>query len=140
VAGTVELDPRSRRAMKDNRYPITNAGIGNVIGEMITTWTRERRYAEIDVKILEGYKVDGRECTCIQIYHPTPRREFRFCLARIFIDKELKLPVRFEGYDWPRRRGGKPELVEAYTYTKLRLNAKLAERDFDTRNPRYSFY
>lgn len=140
VAGTVELDPRSRRAMKNSRYPITNAGLGNMIDEMISTWTRERRYGEINVKILEGYKVDGRECTGIQIYHPTPRREFRFCLARIFIDNELKLPVRYEGYDWPRRRGGKPELVEAYTYTRLKINPGLSARDFDTRNPQYSFY
>ena len=140
VVGTVELEPTSRRALKDSRRPVTQAGIGHIIDEMLTTWERERRYGEIDVKLFKNAKVGGRQCVCIQVYHPVPRREFQYCLSRVYIDEELKLPIRFEGYDWPRRHGRQPELVEAYTYTKLKLNPGMSEQDFDVRNPQYAFY
>jgi hypothetical protein len=64
---------------------------------------------------------------------------FRFCLARIFVDDELKIPIRYESYDWPREAGGPPELIEEYTYLDLKLNNGFTDEDFDTRNPDYHF-
>jgi hypothetical protein len=47
--------------------------------------------------------------------------------------------VRLQNYDFPSRRGGKPELVEDYFYTNFRANTGLTDLDFDTRNPAYAF-
>ncbi len=71
--------------------------------------------------------------------HPVPRRNFLFHLARIFVDDELGVPVRYEAYDWPREPGGAPELIEEYTYLDLKLNNGFTEADFDVRNPNYAF-
>jgi hypothetical protein len=57
----------------------------------------------------------------------------------ISIDKELNLPIRFEAYDWPARPGHEPLLMEEYTYSNLRLNVGLKERDFDPNNTQYSY-
>ncbi|MBI3463960.1 MAG: DUF1571 domain-containing protein [Planctomycetes bacterium] len=140
IAGTLELEPTSERAMRHSRHAITEAGIGNLIAQMVSSFDRERRYAETEVKLFRNAKVEGRPCVCIQVLHPVPRREFEYHVSRLYIDDELKLPIRFEGYDWPARRGAQPELIEEYTYTKLRLNVGLSDLDFDVRNPQYSFY
>ena len=33
-------------------------------------------------------------------------------MARVFIDDKLRIPIRYAAWDWPRRQGGKPELIE----------------------------
>ena len=71
--------------------------------------------------------------------HPTPRKQFRFHLARVFIDDELQVPIRYEAYDWPKEQGGKPLLIEEYTYLKLDVNKGYTDEDFDEDNPNYKF-
>ena len=68
-----------------------------------------------------------------------PRRNFRFHLARVFIDDELKIPVRYEAYDWPQETGGQPVLMEEYTYMNVQVNQGFADIDLDPRNPGYKF-
>ncbi len=59
--------------------------------------------------------------------------------ARIFVDDQLNVPVRYEAYEWPRQPGGKPELIEEYTYLNLKLNNGFTDADFDTHNKDYHF-
>ncbi len=139
VGGTVWLDPRSRRAMEGNRHPITEAGIGNMIDKLVEGWDREMNAQDSVVEIKENIRVDGRPCIMIVSNHPERSQRFTFHEVRVYIDKELGLPIRFEGYDWPSRRGGKKVLLEEYTYRNLRLNVGLTARDFNPSNPSYSF-
>jgi hypothetical protein len=60
-------------------------------------------------------------------------------LAQVFIDDELKLPVRYCAYLWPQTAGGEPELLEEYTYQNIKVNVGLTDADFDQANPKYSF-
>ena len=135
----MKLDPHGRRVKRSSRHAITEAGIGRMIQTMQTTWKRELIHQGMDVKLLKNAQVNQRPCIAIQIYHPEPKREFAFCLTKVYIDQELKLPIRIESYDWPRRRGENPVLVESYTYTNLKINIGFTDIDFDVRNPRYSF-
>ena len=57
----------------------------------------------------------------------------------MFVDDQLKLPIRYEQYDWPKGSGAEAELVEEYTYVNLRLNNSFTDVDFDVRNPNYAF-
>ena len=68
-----------------------------------------------------------------------PRRNFIFHLARIFIDDELNIPIRYEAYGWPSRTGDLPVLEEEYTYLDVKLNNGFTDDDFDIRNPNYGF-
>ena len=97
------------------------------------------KYGECEVKFFKGAKINDRICTCIQVVHPVPRRNFLFHLARIFVDDELNLPVRYESYDWPKEAGAAPELMEEYTYLNLKLNNGFTDADFDIKNPNYGF-
>ena len=73
-----------------------------------------------------------RPCYRIETIRTERRPEFYCYRSVLYIDKENKLPVRNENYDWPRR-GGDPngELVESYSYTGLRLNVRLPDATFD---------
>jgi hypothetical protein len=96
IAGMVSIDPTSDRAMEGNRYPVTNAGIHNLLRKLIHFHEQESQYGECDVKIMSGAKINGRSCTVVQVSHPVPRKNFKFHLMRTFYDDELNLPVRWE--------------------------------------------
>ncbi len=137
--GTVSLSPTSAMAMQGQRYPITELGIYNLTKRLIEVGEHDKQFGECDVKFFDGAKVNGRVCTVIQVTHPVPRRNFLFNIARIYLDKELNLPVRYEAYDWPSQAGGPPELLEEYTYMNVKINQGFTDADFDARNPAYKF-
>ncbi len=139
VAGTLALDPRSARAMDGNRHPITEAGLGNMIDTIHERWSTEMSPEETKVTINPNVLVQKRPCTMIESTHPQKRPGFLFYSVRVYIDKELGLPIHLEGFDWPKRPGAKPELVEEYSYLNLRLNVGLKAADFDPANRAYSF-
>ena len=137
--GTVSLKPDGVIAMQGNRYPITEIGLLNLVRRLIEVAEADTKYGECEVKFYKGAKVADRVCTCIEAVHPVPRRNFRFHLARIFVDDELNIPIRYEAYSWPTTPGGAPELIEEYTYLDVKLNPGFTDSDFDIRNPNYQF-
>ncbi len=126
-------------AMKDRRHPITELGMRDMCRGLIHLLESDRCQADCKVRILRGAKINQRPCTCIEIWHPVRREGCPFCRVRIFIDDKLKLPTRYERYDWPETPDGNPELVEEYTYVDIRLNNGFNDAEFDPRNPNYAF-
>jgi hypothetical protein len=137
--GTVSLKPDGMIAMRGQRYPLTEIGLLNMVRRLVEVGKQDMQYGECEVKYFQGAKINDRTCTCIQVVHPVPRRNFLFHLARIFVDEELNLPLRYESYDWPKEKGGQPQLLEEYTYLNLKLNNGFTDEDFDTHNPNYRF-
>jgi hypothetical protein len=139
LAGTLEIEPTSARAMEENRHPITHAGIGALIETIARRWAAELNPDESLVLFDSNLTIGPRRCTMIEAIHPQSRPHFQFYKVRLFIDTELNLPIRFEGYDWPSEPGAAADLVEEYSYIDLKLNVGLVDIDFDTCNPQYSF-
>lgn len=133
--GWVSLNPTAVMMMKGQRYPITMTGIRMLTQRMIEMGEQETKFGECEVKFFKGAKINGRSCMCIQVKHPTPRKQFAFHLARIFIDEEMTVPVRYAAYTWPKQEGGKPVLEEEYTYVNLKLNNGFTDADFDDQAP-----
>ncbi len=136
---TVHLDPKGTIAMMGQRYPITKIGIQNLVEELIIKGEGQRKYGECDVRFFRNTKINKRKCTMIQVMHPHRRDHFDFYRARIFIDDELNLPIRYAAWSWPETPGGDPVLLEEYTYLNLKLNVGLTDRDFDPGNSAYHF-
>jgi hypothetical protein len=139
IAGTVSLKPTSMLAMQGQRYPITEIGILNLTRRLIEVGEEDKKYGECEVKFFNGAQINKRPATVIQVVHPVPRRNFRFHMARIFVDEQLNMPIRYEAYDWPAAPGEKPPLLEEYTYVDVKLNVGLTDADFDKTNPNYGF-
>jgi len=138
IAGTMYLDPNCPKAMEENRHPVTEAGIGALIDTVCKAWDSELIPGQSVVNFHHS-RVGGRPCTMIESVQPRRSPGFLFHKVKLYIDDEVGLPIRFEGYDWPRRPGSEPELMEEYSYLDLKLNVGLRDRDFDPANQEYSF-
>ena len=137
---TVKLKPDSFLAMRGNRYPITHLGIKNLAHKLVERANQDKALGlPVEVKFFKGAKIAKRSVTCIQVTHPERHPKHLFYKARVFIDDELNVPIRYEAYDWPKEKGGKPLLIEEYTYLKLDVNKGYTDEDFDEDNPNYKF-
>ena len=139
VAGTMHLDPEGSMAMEENRHPITEAGLGSMIQTVKKRWDDELHPGESVLTFHPQAKVGDRPCLMVESVHPRPGPSFLFYKVKLYVDKELGLPIRFEAYDWPKHPGAEPELMEEYTYINLKLNIGLTDRDFDPANKLYSY-
>lgn len=138
---TTAVDPFGELAMERNRYPITHTGIQRLFEELLAVGQEELQNPldELEYRQVNGVKIDGRICRMLEFSHPVQRDNYRYHIARIFVDEELDLPIRHAAYDWPDEEGGKPKLLEEFTYLHLKLNVDLADWDFDHRNEEYGF-
>ena len=139
IAGTMSLDPKGSMAMEENRHPVTEAGIGALIASVARHWSTELTPGESRVTFHKNLRVDNHPCTMIESVHPQKHPSYLFHMVKLYIDHEHGLPIRFEAYDWPKRPGASPELVEEYSYLNLRTNVGLRDQDFDVSNPQYSY-
>ncbi len=137
---TMPLAPTGMMAMRGQRYPITEIGVENLIVKLIERGTSARQHPDVTCTFRKNAKVKDRQCTMLEVLQPTRHPGLEFYQAQVFIDDEYNLPIRYVAYDWPRREGQTPELIEEYNYVDLKLNVGLTDADFDPRNPQYSFY
>ncbi len=138
---TVWLRPTSMLAMRNQRYPITELGIENLVDKLIERGEMDRAAGNrgCEVTFSENAKINGRVCTLLQIKNPAPSPALDFHLAQIFVDDELNVPIRYAAYDFPTTPGGKPQVIEEYTYLNIKLNVGLTDKDFDHNNSDYNF-
>lgn len=136
---TFQLDPESWLAMKGQRYPIYEAGMENLIVKLIEKAERDRGAGDCEVSYRTGVKVNGRECDVIQVTHPEQRKPYDFHIAKVYIDKELRIPIRYQAHLWPDAGSKKPKLLEEYTYLNVKLNQGFTDEDFNPKNSQYSF-
>jgi hypothetical protein len=134
MLGKIPLDPNGTKAMSGQRHPITDVGMRNLTNKLTKMWESELQFAECNVTAVPGKKVEGRPATLVQVVHPTARQNFKFHIARLFLDEELKVPVHFDAFLWPTQDGGQPQLEESYTYSNLKVNNGFTARDFDPNN------
>jgi Protein of unknown function (DUF1571) len=139
LIGTVSIPPTGPIAMFGQRYPITELGLANLVQRLIEVGEHDEQLGECSVWQHDDAKVGDRPCISFTVLHPTKRAGLLFHIARIFVDKELMVPLHYEAYDWPEKPGEPPPLLEQYTYARLRMNPGLTDDDFDQNNPAYNF-
>jgi hypothetical protein len=130
--GFMNLDPRDPRAQEGNRHAITEAGIGHLIEQYSQGWEQLRRWNRTQVRIAE-YDYNRRRCTRVEAIHlENIGGQLPFQRSVVYFDKENRLPIRVENYDWPRQGGAQGgELLEEYSYADLRLNVGLGDQHFN---------
>jgi hypothetical protein len=139
LVGSVQLAIDAPQVRAENRHPITEIGMRNLIEKVIRQWEYEGQYGETSVQYFPDAKIGGISCPAIECTHPQPRRQFQFHVTRLYIDAGSNLPVRIENYGFPAAAGQEPPLVEEYTYVKVQTNAGLTNVDFSDKNPAYKF-
>ncbi|CAN5700404.1 DUF1571 domain-containing protein [soil metagenome] len=137
------LDPEGPLALSENRHPITEAGLANLIHKLI-------RYRKLDLldplaeTILDQIEDEqGRRWYRSLHTHPRQTDERPFARVEVLYCPRTKLPLHIRNYDWPEsgtyEEGQPVQLAERYHYEDLNLDSSLSAQDFDASNPDYSF-
>ena len=132
------LEPTGFLAMKGNKYPIYDAGLENLTLKLIEKAERDRKAGLCEVDYSDDAEVNKRPCTLIKVTHPQRRQPYEFHVAKVYIDNELQMPVRYESMDWPDA-SGRVKIMEQYTYINIKTNVGLTDADFAITNPTYGF-
>lgn len=123
IAGTLRLDPNEKLALSDSAHPITEMGIGLIIDRA----KRDVANGNISLTFAGEEILTGRSAYRFEFAARNNEGVAGLANARravIWIDKEMKLPVKVEIYD------GSHTLLERHSFLDLRLNVSLADKTF----------
>jgi hypothetical protein len=123
LAGKLRLDPNESLALSDSRHPITEVGLGKIIERAL----KDSANSNIGSHFVGEETLEGR-----------PSNKFEFTAtgdeavggleaarkALIWVDRELKLPVKIELYDAAKT------LLERHRFKQLNINPKFSEKTF----------
>jgi hypothetical protein len=129
--GWISIATNDPRVKQHSRHQITETGIMNLIDRCDKGWQEERTMNKTKVQIAE-YEYNQRRCTRVETIHTDRDARFYCYRSVVYFDKETKLPIRMECYDWPRV-GGRPEgeLLECFSYINLQFNVNLPDSVFN---------
>jgi hypothetical protein len=131
---TLSLDPNGMIAMRNNRHPITELGFGFLIEGLRHNLQAALCNGELQITKLGDEWFQGRPATILEVRAcPRDGRQYYASHMICHIDKELSLPVEVSFFD------EREELFEKYSYTDVKLNVGLTEKDFSRYNEEYRF-
>ncbi len=131
---TVNLDPKGFIAMKGNRHPITDSGIGNLVKLIGDNLTKGIKDGELAFKERGEETVYHRKTNKVELVFSKDKARGYYCYRAIInIDFKKNLPLKVQIYDWNNN------LIENYGYENLKLNVGLTDTDFDPKNSEYKF-
>jgi len=130
----IDVDPFGTSVKRESLMPITELGFSQLLDRTINTLQQDvAADPHGDNTIVEHITtatINGRPCQMLRITHPLRRDGLHFYSASMCIDSELRVPVRFDVYDWPEAPGRQPLLMAEFTYTNVVLNANLDDAIF----------
>jgi hypothetical protein len=123
LAGTLRLDPNESLALSDSQHPITEVGIGKIIERSQHDATNPGISSHFGgEEMLDGKPAYKFEFTASGDEALGGLADARKAL--VWIDRELKLPVKLELYD------AADVLLERHCFKDLRINQKLGDKTF----------
>lgn len=144
----VKIDPRGALAMQQSRHPVTDVGLLKLAEKILKNRTEEfiaGKSDKIRCQLLEDQSFDGRPCWVFVLEFEDAEVVKPYRKSIQFIDKEYLLPVCIKNYGWPETDQeigdeltlDKATMIEHYSYSNVRMQAQLAEADFDRYNESY---
>jgi hypothetical protein len=131
MLGFINIAPNDPRVLEHSRHTIVEAGLGNLIEQFARNWEADRRLGKARAQMAE-YEYDRKRCVRVEVAQ-TERNPQAYCFRSVvYFDKQTRLPIRVECYDWPRA-GGPPggDLLETFSYAGLQLNVPLNDALFN---------
>lgn len=128
----LSLDPLDPRVMLDTRHNITDTGIHAVLDRFERAIQIERRLNNPTQVLIADYTLVGRACTRYELFCDRPHA-LRYAARHVlYIDRETKLPVRYEAYT-QSTPGGTPggELIESQSFLGLKINQGIGNAAFE---------
>ena len=123
LLGTLRLDPNESLALEDSRHPITEVGLGKLIERV----QRDAASPGIASRFLGEETLDGRPAFKFEFKAEADKTIGGLLGANrslIWIDGEMKLPVKLELYNATNT------LLERHRFKNVLLNPKLTDKTF----------
>jgi outer membrane lipoprotein-sorting protein len=123
AAGKLRLDPNESLALSDSRHPITEVGLGKIIERAL----KDAANSHIGSHFAGEETLEGRPSYKFEFTATGDEAVGGLEAARkafIWVDRELKLPVKLELYD------GANTLLERHRFKQLSINQKLSDKTF----------
>lgn len=131
IVGFVTIDTNDPRVLQHSRHTILEAGLGNMIDQNLKHWQIAKSAGKSKVTVGES-KYDKRDCIRIEVTALDAAAGSYCCRTVIYLEKESKIPIRMENYDWPRQGGAEGgDLLEMFSYVGLRFNTGLRDEEFN---------
>jgi hypothetical protein len=130
VAGFVPIDPKDPRVFEHSRHTILEAGIGHLISQLGQRFEQERRLNKTKISVAE-YEYNNRRCIRVEAVRPERNAAYYCYRTVVYFDKEHRMPIRIENYDYPRAGGpATGELLESFSFINIQFNRGLNEAMF----------
>ncbi len=141
IVGILRLAPDDPQVKDENRRPITQIGISNLVVIELALWRKDRESDPENVEVTFESNAEIGSCNCevIELRHLKPTDKTQFYMTRMWFDSRTKFPIQVEHYDWPRANQSESQLLERYTYRNIKTNVGLSDSDFDIHNTNYAF-
>lgn len=135
---TLLFRPDSSAIQNHSTRSVLDLGFRELLQELIEISDKAETFREAEIRYYDQAKVGARACYALEVTFPKKTPEQDFYQIRIFVDRELTLPIQIVIYDWPEK-GKSPKLMESYTYVIQQMNVGFQDRDFCHLNPQYGF-
>jgi hypothetical protein len=129
IVGFMNVDPNDPRVFEHSRHNIYEAGIGNMIEQVIRAFEKERLIGKTHLTSAE-YNYNNKRCYRIEATRTERNKDFYCYRTILYVDQETKLPIRMENYDWPTTGSPQGDLLEMFCYIDLRFNTGLKDGHF----------
>jgi hypothetical protein len=130
--GFVALPADDPKVLAATRHQLADTGLSAVIDCLDKALTTEKQLNHPVQVLTADYKFAGRPVTRYEVFaeRPHPHRYAYRCV--LYVDKETKLPARFEAYSQPKPGGpAEGELMEVQSFVGLKTNTGLGESTFE---------
>lgn len=119
------------KALANTRHSIQETGLSAILTRAEKMVAVEKK-ARNPVQIVVGeYKFEEKACMRYEIFCEKPHTLRYAARAVLYIDKETKLPVRWEAYDSPKQGEPTGALLESISFVNLKFNVGLTDSAFD---------
>ena len=128
---TLHMKPTGAIAMRGNRHPITDVGIGRLIDIVEYNFKRAGEKGVLRLESLGEAEVYGRKTRHIAM--EMPESGYYAPKMEIWVDEGLRLPIKIEVF------GPKGRFLEGYGYSGLKINPGLKDTEFTEGYKGYHF-
>lgn len=120
------------KVLADTRHAIADVGLAAVLDRVENAVRVEKRIGNPVQVLVSDYSFAGKHCTRYEVFADRPHA-LRYAYRHVlYIDRETKLPVRYEAYDQPSAAGpADGDLIESQSFVGLRINTGLGEAAFE---------
>ncbi len=133
---TLRLSPENKLIMRNNRHPVTDAGIGHTIEIIKNDYQRAGINPRDSVRYIDHgqREIDGEQSRCLEAIMPAKENSGYYAhRALICINLTTHLPNHIKIWDHTNT------LVEKYHYLNVNTQPELTSEDFNPENPAYGF-